>query len=187
MLAGDMVSVARPWTKWAHEVQDVADVPGAVRRAVQTALTPPTGPVFLSRPVDLQREEIGAADLSAPHLAERGVRPPEAGLRRAASMLLNADRPAILAGSRVTEAGAVQELTRLAAALGAPVLTESTAAQGRRPMAADHPLYAGPVSMWAPEIHQRLSEFDVLLAVGADLFRLYIDRGPRSRCHVICA
>src|SRR5262249_40791879 len=31
VLAGDMVSVVRPWTKWAAEVQRVQDVPTAVR------------------------------------------------------------------------------------------------------------------------------------------------------------
>src|SRR5579871_941789 len=53
VLAGDMVSVARPWTKWAVEVQRAADIPTAVRRAIQTALTPPTGPVFLALPIDV--------------------------------------------------------------------------------------------------------------------------------------
>ena len=46
ILGGDMVGVARPWTKWAVEVQRAADLPAALRRAAQTALTPPTGPVF---------------------------------------------------------------------------------------------------------------------------------------------
>src|SRR5882762_1988472 len=43
ILWGDLVSVARPWTKWAVEVQRIEDLPSAVRRAVQLALTPPTG------------------------------------------------------------------------------------------------------------------------------------------------
>jgi benzoylformate decarboxylase len=33
ILWGDMVSVARPWTKWAVEVDRVEDLPAAVRRA----------------------------------------------------------------------------------------------------------------------------------------------------------
>ena len=35
VLAGDLVRVARPWTKWAAEVGRAADVPMAVWRAVQ--------------------------------------------------------------------------------------------------------------------------------------------------------
>ena len=56
ILWGDMVSVAKPWTKWSYEVTRVQDVPTALRRAMQTALTPPTGPVFLSIPMDIQAE-----------------------------------------------------------------------------------------------------------------------------------
>ncbi|MFH1567618.1 MAG: thiamine pyrophosphate-dependent enzyme, partial [Gemmatimonadota bacterium] len=147
---------------------------------VQTALTPPTGPVFLSLPVDLQREEIGEADLSPPRLADSRVRPSGESLRRAAEVLLAARRPALLAGGGAAESGAAPELERLAEILGAAVLTESTASQGRRPIAADHPLYAGPIPMWAPDVAARLSEHDVVLAVGADLFRLYIHREPAS-------
>jgi benzoylformate decarboxylase len=183
VLAGDMVSVARPWTKWAHEVQRVEDIPAATRRALQVALTPPTGPVFLALPVDLQREvpegvELDPSNLAGPSLAEKGTRPPLEALRRAAELLVAAERPAILAGGRAVEAGAIEEVTRLAELLGAPVLTESTASQGRRPMAADHPLYAGPISMWAPEVSERLGQYDLVLAVGADLVKLYIHREP---------
>src|SRR5262245_3355808 len=56
ILWGEMVAVTRPWTKWSVEVDRVEDLPIALRRAVQTALTPPTGPVFLSLPIDVQME-----------------------------------------------------------------------------------------------------------------------------------
>ena len=178
VLAGDMVGAATPWTKWAVEVQRAEDVPNAVRRALQTALTPPTGPVFLSLPVDLQLENVDNLDLTPPHIPDRRVRPPLEALRRAADILVQASNPAILAGSRVTEADGIGELTALAETLGAPVLAESTASHGRRPMPADHPLYAGALSMWSPDVRQRLEEFDVLFAVGLDMLRLYIYREP---------
>ncbi|HKD35423.1 MAG TPA: thiamine pyrophosphate-binding protein [Pirellulales bacterium] len=57
ILWGDMVGVVRPWTKWAAEVERVEDLPAALRRAMQAALTPPTGPVFLSLPMDVQTAE----------------------------------------------------------------------------------------------------------------------------------
>src|SRR5580698_7357214 len=65
LLWGDMVAVARPWTKWAAEIERVEDLPSAVRRAVQLALTPPTGPVFLSLPLDVQTA-VAELDLTPP-------------------------------------------------------------------------------------------------------------------------
>src|SRR4029079_1514608 len=90
ILYGQMVEVTRPWTKWWCEVQRAADIPAAVRRAVQTALTPPTGPVFLSLPVDAQMEaykpEAPARDTAAWKAAplDTRVRPPAAAIRQAA-------------------------------------------------------------------------------------------------------
>ena len=57
ILAGDLVSMARPVTKWSVEVQDAADVPTVLRRAFKTAAEPPRGPVFMSLPVDVMEQE----------------------------------------------------------------------------------------------------------------------------------
>jgi benzoylformate decarboxylase len=178
VLEGDMVSVVRPWTKWACEVQRAADIPTAVRRAIQTALTPPTGPVFLALPIDVQLESCEGLDLSPPSVPDRRVRPPLDALRRAAEILGQARNPAILAGSRITEAGAIEELVSLAERLGAPVLAEQGTAHGRIPFPTDHPLYAGSLPLWSPAVHQRLAGFDVLLVAGMNLLRNYIYLEP---------
>ena len=83
ILWGQMVEVARPWTKWAAEVQRIEDLPSAVRRAVETAMTPPTGPVFLSLPLDVQMARAEGLDLTPPRLPDLHVRPPADALRRA--------------------------------------------------------------------------------------------------------
>jgi benzoylformate decarboxylase len=176
-LEGDMVSVTRPWTKWSAEIGRVEDVATATRRAIQVALTPPTGPVFLSLPVDVQLEHAAAFDLTPPHIPDRRVRPPVEALEEAARLLAQARNPAILAGSRVVEADAIAELAALAEHLAAPVFSEMHTTHGRVPMPADHPLYAGSLPVWAPEIRQRLSDFDVILVVGMALFRQFIYRG----------
>ena len=134
VLEGDMVSVTRPWTKWSAEVQRVQDMPAAARRAVQTALTPPTGPVFLALPVDVQMEMFDNFDLRPAHVPDRRVRPPLDALRSAADILSQSRSPVILAGSRVTESGATANLAALAERLGAPVFAEGTASHGRLPM-----------------------------------------------------
>ena len=53
MLYAPLVPMAAPFVKWAVEVTRVQDLPRIVRRAVKVALTPPTGPVFLSLPGDI--------------------------------------------------------------------------------------------------------------------------------------
>jgi benzoylformate decarboxylase len=178
ILWGEMVEVARPWTKWSAEVQRVEDIPAAMRRAIQTALMPPTGPVFLSIPVDVQQQQAPALDLTPPTPIDSTFRPPLAELLRAVDVLATATNPAILAGSRVVESDAVGELVEVAEALGAPVISEAGTTHGRLAFPCTHPLSAPGLPLWAPEIHERLSEFDVVLAVGLDVLRLYVHYEP---------
>jgi benzoylformate decarboxylase len=194
ILWGDMVGVAKPWTKWAAEVERVEDLPAAVRRAVQTALTPPTGPVFLSIPIDVQMQTVGEASslpdnsrggggwkppLREPiRLPDSRVRPPLEAIQKAAELLVSANNPAILAGSRVTERGAMTELGIVADILGAPVITESGTTHGRLAFPSDHPLNGQGLPLWSPEVRERLAEHDVLLVVGMDLLRQYIYSEP---------
>jgi benzoylformate decarboxylase len=178
ILAGDMVSVARPWTKWAAEVDRVEDLPSAVRRALQCALAPPTGPVFLSIPIDVQSEVAPALDTTPASPLDHRVRPPADALRRAAEVLAAAANPAILAGGRVVEAGASDALGRLAERLGAVVIAEPGTSHGRLPLRSDHPLAALGLPLWSPEVRARLAEYDVLLVVGMDLLRLYVYYEP---------
>ncbi|HVV98765.1 MAG TPA: thiamine pyrophosphate-binding protein, partial [Planctomycetaceae bacterium] len=178
VLEGDLVSVVRPWTKWAVEVQRVEDVPSAVRRAAQIAQTPPTGPVFLSLPVDVQMEAAGDVDLSGPSIPDRRVRPPMEALSRAANVLAQAQRPAILAGSRVTECGGCEALAEVAERLGAPIYAECATSHGRLPVSAAHPLYAGTLPLWIPDVRKILEQHDVVFVAGMNFLRLYLHHKP---------
>jgi benzoylformate decarboxylase len=173
ILWSDMVRVAEPWMKWAAEVHRVQDLPTAIRRAAQTALTPPTGPVFLSLPMDVQ-SEVAELDLTRAKPLDARVRPPVAALRAAAEVLGSARNPAILVGSRTTEADAVAELVTVAELIGAPAMSESGTTHGRLGFPADHPQYAPGMPIWSPEVRARLADHDVILVAGMDLLRLYV-------------
>ena len=58
LLYEPLVPVAQPLVKWAVEVTRAADLPRIVHRAAKIALTPPTGPVFLSLPGDVLDETL---------------------------------------------------------------------------------------------------------------------------------
>jgi benzoylformate decarboxylase len=178
VLAGPLVDMARPLVKYAAEVTRVEDLPNATRRAVQAALTPPTGPVFLSLCLDVQTALAEGLDLSPPWPVDRHVRPAREPLQRAAQVLANAENPVILAGSRVVESGGVRELVSLAETLGAPVLNEQNTSRGRFPIPTDHPLYAGPVPLWNPDVPAALAGYDVAFVVGMNFLRMYIRQEP---------
>ncbi len=173
ILWSNMVDVTRDWTKWSAEVSRLGDLPSALRRAMQTALTPPTGPVFLSLPVDLMMEEE-ELDTTPARLPDPHVRPAQSALQQAAELLAGASNPAILVGSRVQEGDAVEELVALAERLGAVVISESGTTHGRLSFPCDHPLSSLGLPLWSPEVRERLAEFDVIFVVGMDLLRQYV-------------
>jgi benzoylformate decarboxylase len=180
ILWGRMIDAVKPWTKWAEEIRRVEDLPSAIRRAVQTAMTPPTGPVFFALPLDVQTALIeDGLDLTPPRLPDFLVRPPIEELHKAADILAEAKNPGILAGSRICEADAVDELVAVAERLGAPVMHEATTSHGRCGFPSDHPLAAAQLPFWSPEVRRYLAEFDVLLVVGMKLMQQYIYHEPR--------
>jgi benzoylformate decarboxylase len=48
----DETMLPRPWVKWAYQPARAQDAPGAIMRAYAMALQPPSGPVFVSIPLD---------------------------------------------------------------------------------------------------------------------------------------
>lgn len=169
ILWSDLPPVAAPWVKWAAEVRRLEDLPRLVRRAVKTALARPTGPVFLSLPVDVlnaERDlELGAPTRVAPRMV--GDR---AAVDEAARLLARAERPLVVAGDAVAQSDALAELAEVAALLGSPVMTEGVASTCNFPFT--HPLYAGALPRLAEVLRPILMRHDLLFSVGGDLFTL---------------
>ena len=142
ILWSDLPPVARPYVKWSHEITRLEDLPRAVRRAVKTAMAHPTGPVFISLPVDVLNAER-ELDLGAVH--PRGPahpRRPRPAIEAAADLLAKAPRPILIAGDAVAHGDALAEMAQLAELLGAPVYTECVPSTCSFPFT--HPLYHGP-------------------------------------------
>lgn len=169
VLWDDLPRMAAPLTKWAYEVRRVEDLEQALRRAVKVALSPPTGPVFLSLPGDVMLASPPPMRGSPTRIAT-AFPAAEAGVRRAAEALAGAKRPAIVAGSGVTRSGAVQELVRLAERLGAQVFGESASNTIAFPLG--HPLYSGELVRVAKHLRAQLEGFDLLFFIGTEAFIL---------------
>ena len=82
LLYDPLVPMAEPLVKWAVEVTRLEDLPRIVRRAAKVAMTPPTGPVFISLPGDILNAEAGI-DLGASTRVDTRMRPSDARARQA--------------------------------------------------------------------------------------------------------
>jgi benzoylformate decarboxylase len=165
MLAGDLIGLATPAVKAAYDVQHARDLPLALRRAFALAVRPPAGPVFLSVPTDLLTEET---EVDVPARTPTPPPGPAPGLERAAVLLGDADRPAIVAGDGVGREGALGALVRVAEACGATVHHQPMADCLNFPTT--HPLYAGMLPPRHDAVRAALAPYDTVLIAGAHAF-----------------
>ena len=173
MLYEPLVPIAAPLVKWAVEVPRAEDLPRIVHRAAKIALTPPTGPVFLSLPGDVLDQE-GQIDQGSPTRVERDVRPSDEILQRLAARLLSASNPMIIAGREIADRNALEEAGELALLLGAAVYHEPVPYNARFPNG--HPAFMGDLTRSQPKVRETLQPYDLVICLGADLLRM----SPRS-------
>jgi len=171
LLYAPLVPIAAPVTKWATEVPRLADLPRIVHRAAKVALTPPTGPVFISLPGDVLND-FAAIDLGEPTRVDAAGRPSDAALSKLAERLLTAARPVIVAGSEIVTSGAFEEAARFSDALGAPVYQQTVVSGAHFP--SEHPLFLGQLSRDQRRVFELLSPYDTLVCIGADVLQMSV-------------
>ena len=171
LLYAPLVPVAQPFVKWAVEVTRAADLPLVVHRAAKVALTPPTGPVFISLPGDVLDEET-ELDLGRPTRVERRTRPSDEALEQLAARLLAARNPVIVAGQELAIHDAFAEAAELAELLGAAVYAQTVPYCAQFP--SEHRAYLGALTRNQKAVRAALEPFDLLVCLGADLLRMSV-------------
>ena len=167
MLAGDLQAMVRQFCKYTYECRRPDEIGIAMRRAFKDARTPPTGPTFVSIPWDVFDQEADF-DIPAPSEIDVHATASADSIAKAARMLLDAERPLIVAGDGIARADAVPELVRVAELLGSRVAGE--AIHGRLDFPFDHPLYAGMQAPMNPGIRASLEQADVAFIAAASAF-----------------
>ena len=171
LLYAPLVPIAEPMVKWAVEVTRLEDLPRIVRRAAKVAMTPPTGPVFISLPGDILNAEAGL-ELGASTRVDTRSRPADAVLDKLATRLLEAQRPVIIVGDEIVKSDALEAAAAFAQTLGAPVYQQS-APYGAH-FLSEHACYAGGLSRDQKQVRGLLSKYDLLVVLGADPVRMSV-------------
>ncbi|HEX4984988.1 MAG TPA: thiamine pyrophosphate-dependent enzyme [Burkholderiales bacterium] len=171
MLYDPLVPIAQPLVKWAVDVTRVEDLPRIVHRAAKVALTPPTGPVFISLPGDILDDEA-PLDLGRPTRVDAQTRPSDEALQRLAQRLLSARNPVLIAGHELATRDALHDAAELAEVLGAAVWQQTVpyAAQ----FLSEHPAFAGQLTRSQTQVRSWLQPHDLLACLGADVLRMSV-------------
>jgi len=162
----DIIGMSNPVVKYAFQPRDASEVPAAVRKGFFIAQTGRPGPVLIDIPKDVQ---IGEAEMTFPdEFKIRGYHPwadPDVvNVEKAVDMLLNSEKPVILAGGGTIISSAFAELQVIAEMLMIPVVTTF---KGKGSFPENHPLSLGPIGMHGhAEANKIMTEADCVLAIG---------------------
>ena len=177
ILAGDLVRLAEPVTKWAAQAEDAAEIPVLMRRAFKSVQESPRGPVFISVPANVMDEEAEMDIFPSNHPDTRSRPSPEA-IEKVARILAEAKSPVIVAGDGVSISGGQAELVKLAEATGSRVLTTFAA---ELPFPSAHPLYGGLIAVVSGAmLRGQFATADVIVAIGTPVLTLLfpLDESP---------
>jgi len=151
--------------KWVGEVQQADRLPEYIGRAFHTAMQGRPGPVVLVLPEDMLTTPTAAPVL--PQIKAAQAWPAPRALERMRAMLIEAERPFVIAGGSGWTAESVRALQGFAEAWQLPV---GCAFRFQDTFDNHHPLYAGDVGIGLnPKLAARVRDADLVLAIGARL------------------
>ncbi|MEX0607056.1 MAG: biosynthetic-type acetolactate synthase large subunit [Halofilum sp. (in: g-proteobacteria)] len=165
----DAVGITRPCVKHNFLVSSLDELAETMRKAFYVATSGRPGPVVVDIPKDITAPNVKIPFEYPEEVKMRSYNPTVKGhpgqIRRAADLLLNAQRPMIYTGGGVVLSGASAELTEFTRELGFPI-TNTLMGLGAYP--GTDPQFVGMLGMHGTyEANMAMHECDVLLAVGA--------------------
>ncbi len=162
----DTFGITRPATKHNFMVRNVHELPQIIHEAFYIASTGRPGPVLVDIPKDVFQDRAHYVPVDAIHLPGYKVfLDGHAGqIRRAAQLMLEAERPLIYAGGGIIHSGASAELTELAELLDAPAVCTLMGLGG---LSSSHPNFISMPGMHGSyAANLALTESDLLIALG---------------------
>lgn len=173
--SAEATQLPRPLTKYSAEPLSANDVVRSLAQAIHIADMHPKGPAHVSVPHD---DWDHPADDNTPLTVARDVQDAYALAPGRLAELLEAIEgafsPALVLGPEVDATHANGDAERLAERLGATVWIAPSPA--RCPFPTDHSNFAGVLPANVADISQLLSVHDLVLVVGAPVFRYHHDK-----------
>ncbi len=165
----DMIGISRPIVKHSFLVKNASEIPLIVKKAFYLATSGRPGPVVIDIPKDITSPTELFEYEYPEQLIMRSYSPAVKGhpgqIKKALTMLLEAERPMIYAGGGVIQGEGSSELIALTRLLGYPIVNTL---MGLGAYPGTDPQFLGMLGMHGTyEANMAMHNCDVLIAVGA--------------------
>lgn len=174
----DAAQLPKPLTKFSAEPLSAKDVVRTMAQAIHIAGMHPKGPTHVSVPHDDWEQLVDEnAALTVARTVRDALALAEADLAELVAALDGATSPVLVLGPEVDATHSNAEAVRLAERLGAPAWIAPS--PGRCPFPTTHQNFAGLLPANVADISSLLSGHDLVLVVGAPVFRYHHDKPGR--------
>ena len=167
LLGHDLVAMAKPLVKWSVEPTSADELSAVMHKAFKTAREEPSGPVFVSLPINImdQRSEKGAL---LPSRLHNRFLPEPAAIEAVSEHLRTSQNPVVFFGDKIAQYGAFESLVALTELIGAKVFAEFLPSRINFPN--QHPQFAGRAGQDYRMIAEQTKGADIVLLIGGEFF-----------------
>jgi benzoylformate decarboxylase len=171
----DATRVPHPYVKWSFEPPRAQDVVPALARGIHMASLPPSGPAFVSLPMDdwtADTDEVMTPPVLARSVTGRAAADPSV-VADLARRLESAGNPVMVAGPDIDASGAWDAAIALSEKQRLPVWATPAPGGGRIGFPESHPNFRGLLAPAIGPVGQMLEPYDLVLVVGSSVFPYY--------------
>ena len=165
----DETTLPRPWVKWAYQPVRAQDVPAAIMRAYAMAVQPPSGPVYVSIPLD-DWDQPADGDAIVRTVSSRYAPDPDR-ISSFAERIRKSKNPVLVYGQEIDRSGGWDAGVEFAEQFQAPVYLAPLPDRVSFPQT--HPQFRGVLPMAIGPLSKALRGHDLIIVIGAPVFRYY--------------
>ncbi|MFH1127579.1 MAG: biosynthetic-type acetolactate synthase large subunit [archaeon] len=162
----DMMGITLPITKHNYQIRDPNQIGVTILKSIKIATSGRPGPIYIELPKDTQ---VGVVTKETPKTIHIPTYNPTMNghpeqIKKAAKLLLDSQRPVIIAGGGVIISNASQDLAELVETTLTPV---TTTLMGKGSFPENHPLCLGMLGMHGRKVaNHAIIESDLIISLG---------------------
>jgi acetolactate synthase-1/2/3 large subunit len=162
----DIVSMAKPITKFAYRIKTLEEIPFILEKAYQISVSGRPGPVLIDIPMNFQRQKI-ILNLKKNKLIKKETKHSDLKYLKLIKLIKKSKRPSIILGGAIRISNSITKIERLLKEFDIPILTTWS---GLDSIGYDHKNYIGTIGVYGNRAANfTVQNSDLVLNIGSRL------------------